>query len=387
MVTILDTAKLITPELIIPAGCIAWDEDGVIVYIGPREDAPAGDMHMTMGNNLTAIPGMIDLHVHGGFGITFGLGELKENLRIYSDKIAAHGVTGFVITISGPNPDFISTVIEQYVPLLEDEYNGAQPLGLHLEGPFLNPEKHGAFNTAWMRPPSIDIMRHFVETGKGWIRHVSLAPELDGAVDIASYLRENGILAALGHSNADYATAAKALENDFTHLTHTFNAQTGLHHRAPGVVGAILTSEKPSVELIADGVHVHPAAMRILLMCVGVNRVCLITDAMPAAGLGDGNYHLLGQEVVVKDGTATMADGTFAGSTATMDDCLRTVVKKAKTNLADAARMTSSNPASVLGLSNTIGNFAAGKSADIALIDERLRVRMTIRKGRIAYKE
>ena len=230
-------------------------------------------------------------------------------------------------------------------------------------------------------------MQRAIAAGKGWIRHVSLAPELDGAAEIAALLKANNIHAALGHSNTDYETAAKALTGDFSHVTHTYNAQTGLHHREPGVVGAVLTSEKVSAELIADGAHVHPAAMQILVKCLGAERVCLITDAMPGAGLPDGQYTLLNQDVQVTQGIARLADGTLAGSTATMDQCLRNMAGLCGVSLAQAAHMAATTPARVLGMDSRLGALLPGKQADIVLLSQDLQVKMTIKNGKVIYKE
>ena len=386
METKLHCHALITPFTAILNGCIRWNEEGIITYAGSQAAAPPEEAEEIATDALTAIPGMIDMHVHGGFGITFGLGDLEAGLSQYALRAAEHGVTGFVLTISGPNADFITETIAAYVPLLEKPFAGAQPLGLHLEGPFLNPEKHGAFNPDWIRPIQLEEMQRAIKAGKGWIRHVSLAPELDGAAEIAALLKANIIHAALGHSNTDYETAARALAGDFSHVTHTFNAQTGLHHREPGVVGAVLTSEMVSAELIADGVHVHPAAMQVLVKCLGAERVCLITDAMPGAGLPDGNYKLLEQDVQVTNGTARLADGTLAGSTATMDQCLRNMAGISGVSLAQAARMATANPARVLGMDSRLGALLPGRQADITLLSPDLQVRMTIKDGRIIFK-
>ena len=272
------------------------------------------------------IPGMIDIHVHGGKGVAFGIGDLFTDLESYSRFAASHGVTGFLLSITGPNAAAITGIIKDYVQIFEQnrDWPGAIPLGLHLEGPFLNKEKHGAFNPAWIHNPDINEARSYLDAGHGWIKHISMAPELPGAEETAKFLADAGVVISLGHSNTNFETASAALKGRYSHVTHTFNAQSALHQREPGVVGAVLASDKCTAELIGDSLHVHPAAMRILYRCLGAERIVLITDAMPGAGLPDGKYELLDQVVTVKDGKATLPDGTIGGSTVTMEGCLRT---------------------------------------------------------------
>jgi len=387
MNTTLRVSQLMTPLTTIPDGVITWNEDGKILYAGAEETAPQLESEVIETAHMIAAPGFIDIHVHGGFGIAFGSGDLEKELSAYSKQVARYGVTSFILTITGPNEKFILQAIESYVPLLEKEYPEAQPLGLHLEGPFLNPEKHGAFDLNWIRPPSLDEMRKYLNAGKGWIRHVTLAPELENAIEIAKFLTKNDVQPSLGHSNTDYETARKALIQPFTHVTHTYNAQSGLHHRSPGVVGAVLTSKTATAELIADAVHVHPATMRILVDCLGKDRICLITDAMPGAGLPDGTYELLNQKAFVKDGTARLADGIIAGSTATMDKCVRNMVQLVGVPIADAVKMATLNPAKIINAEKKLGSLVKGKKADIAVFNRDFQMKMTIKNGKIVSKE
>lgn len=387
MNTFLSSDQLVTPFEVISDNAVVWDAEGRIIFTGPEKNGAHIVGNRIDLKGMTAAPGLIDIHVHGGYGVAFGLGNLSEELKKYSKWVTRYGVTGFVISITGPSYDFILHTIQAYIPLLEEGYDGAQPLGLHLEGPFINPQKHGAFNPTWIRQPSLKEMGAYLDAGKGWIRHVSLAPELEGADEVAHLLSDSGVQVALGHSAADYKTASCALSDEFTHVTHTFNAQSPLHHRQLGLVGAVLNSEGASAELIADGVHVHPAAMRILIRCLGVERIVLITDAMPGAGLPDGSYTLLGQQAVVKDGSAQLPNGTLAGSTATMDACVRNMVEKAGIPFADAVRMASYNPAKVIGADDIIGSLTSGKKANIAVFDKNLNVKMTFVNGNLAYKE
>jgi N-acetylglucosamine-6-phosphate deacetylase len=254
-----------------------------------------------------------------------------------------------------------------------------------LEGPYLNPEKKGTFKVAWLRQPLQAEVARLLEAGRGWVRQMTLAPELPDAHSIAAQLHEAGVVAALGHSNTDYATASEALASDFVHVTHTFNAQRGFHHREPGVLGAVLSSERVTAELIADTVHVHPGAMKVLVRCLGTERVVLITDAMAAAGLGDGTYSLVGHKVFVKEGRATEADGTIAGSTATLDACVRNMAQHVGVPAPQAIRMATYNPAMALGLQDQYGVLGSDCVADLVVLNEQLSVELTIVQGKVVY--
>jgi len=387
MNTILKTRQIITPIETIECGVIIWDQNGRISFCGESQKATHLDGKILEYQSAIAVPGFIDIHVHGGNGVEFGLGDVMPGLITYAKWVARFGVTGFLLTISGPSAEFIANALRQYTPLLSQEFDGAQPLGFHLEGPFLNPQKHGAFNPDWLRQPTLEEMKTYLSIAGAWIRQVSLAPELPGAGDLARFLHKEKITVALAHSATDYETAANALNGDFTHVTHTFNAQSPFHHRKPGVVGAVLTSQSATAELIADTVHVHPAAMRVLMKCVGVDRVVLITDAMPGAGLPDGDYSLLDQQVVVKHGRAYLPDGTIAGSTATMDICVRNMVQEGCQPLSNTVKMASFNPARVIGCEDQIGILTAGKQADITLLDQDLRVLATLRDGKLVFEK
>jgi N-acetylglucosamine-6-phosphate deacetylase len=371
---ILKVKELFTPMESISDAIIAWDESGIIMYAGARENAPDLKGEVLDLIELTALPGLIDIHVHGGWGVEFGTGDLLAGLQTYSENVTTSGVTGFLLTVSGPTHNAIVKMISEYVPLLERTFPGAVPLGFHLEGPFLNPEQHGAFNPNWLHNPSIKEVRDYIDAAQGWLRQVSLAPELENAFETAAYLREHDIRASLAHTSAGYETAAKALAGDFTHVTHTFNAQSSFHHRNPGVVGAILASDNVSAELIADTVHVHPGAMKVLVRCLGSERIVLITDAMPGAGMADGEYTLVGQQVKVKKGKAYLQDGTIAGSVATLDKCMHNMVKTDGVLPLEAARMVSLNPATVINMEDTLGIVAVGRNADITLIDRDMKV-------------
>ena len=388
MNTILHASKIYFTDGTFQPGIVVLAEDGTITYAGSAASAtkPQGN-HLDFGDHYI-VPGFIDIHVHGGHGISFGFGDLKKDLLAYSQWIAESGVCGFVMSITGPDADTILAIIQEYTEILENtsDWPGALPLGLHLEGPYLNPHRHGAFNPQWIHPPHLEELHAYLQAGRGWIKHISMAPELENALQAAEVIAQAGAVVSLGHSDTDFETASAALAGPFTHITHTFNAQSPLHHRAPGVVGAALASEQATAELIGDPHHVHPGAMRILYRCLGSERVVLISDAMPGAGLPDGKYELVGQKVTVRDGKATLPDGTLGGSLVTMADSLRVMTRQAGVPLEHAVPMTSANPARVIREEDRMGSLTAGKLANLVILDAQLEVAATFVKGKKIYE-
>ena len=380
--------QIITPFYSISRGMVVINPEGIIKKVTSIDIPSKKTEKDLILEGMTLIPGFIDIHTHGGYGVMFGEGDFETDTEKYSLWAAGNGVTGFLLSITGPNPEAIKKTILDYVKLFtsKSSWPGAVPLGLHLEGPFLNPDKHGAFDPGWLHVPSVSEIAQYLEIGGDWIKQVSLAPELEGAEEAAEFLSTAGVTVAMAHSNADYETARNALIGPFSHVTHTFNAQSSLHHRAPGVIGAILASDGITGELIGDGIHVHPAVMKILFRCIGAERVVLITDAMPGAGLPDGKYQLMGREVTVENGKATLPDGTIAGSAATMRSCVETTVNKSNVPLPDAVRAASYNPALVIRESDRVGSIETGKEANFTVLDNKFNIFMTIVKGKIVYK-
>lgn len=387
MHTILNNARIFTPNEVIEHGCVVISDDGRIVYVGSMEEGPraSGPLYDIRGRIVA--PGFVDIHVHGGHGITFGnLDRLAQELRAYSLWAVSHGVTGFLCTLSSHDQESLLRMVAEYAKLLDaGGMPGAVPLGLHLEGPYLSKEKAGAFDPMWLRDPSLEEATALLEAGGGWILQMTLAPELPHAVEVIALLRQAGVVAALGHTNVDYDTASAALQSDFTHVTHTYNAMRGLYHREPGALGAILASDAVTAEMIADTIHVHPGAMKVLVRCLGSDRVVLITDAMAGAGLADGQYDLVGHNVIVEDGRATTPDGTIAGSTATLDDCVRNMHQKVGVPLVEAVKMASLNPARAMGLAASVGSIAVGHEANLVVMDENVNVHATLVKGHVVY--
>ena len=386
MATTLFHTKILTPFERIDPGTVVLSDDGKIAYAGAIDDAPqvAGTRFDLRG--LTVVPGFIDLHVHGGNGVTFGgTDNPGEELKVYSEWVAGNGVTGFLCSLAAPDSSSLVELVEKYVEAINAGVSGAEPLGIHLEGPFISNEKKGAFNSDWLRLPNLEEIEAVLAAGKGWIRQITLAPELPQAEAIATRCRQAGVVVSLGHTNSDYEIASTALKGNYTHVTHTFNAQSGFHHRHPGAFGAILESDHATAELIADNVHAHPAAIKILIRCLGTDRVALITDAMAAAGLSDGIYNLVGQEVHVVNGHANLEDGTIAGSTVLLNQCVRNVCRLAGVALPDAVKMASLVPARAMGFASWLGTIKPGKDASLTVIDDDVNVHMTFVHGKIVY--
>ncbi len=339
--------------------------------------------------DLRIIPGLIDVHVHGGKGITFGENpaHLKEELQEYSAWVVSTGVTGFLCSLAAPDAGQLLERVGAYAEALGDGLPGAECLGFHLEGPFISPVKHGAFSPAWLRAPDASEAQALLQTGRGWIRQITMAPELAGAEAVAHIFRQAGVVVAMGHTDCDYEGAARALSGEFCHVTHTYNAMSAFSHRSPGAVGAILDSTGATAELIADGVHVHPGAMRLLYRCLGPDRIVLVTDAMAGAGMPDGLYELIGAPVLVRNGTATRPeDGRLAGSVATLNRCVGNMVQMAGVPFAQAVRMASLNPARLLGCEERLGSLRPGRDANFALVDANLRVYRAVVRGKIVYE-
>ncbi|GAB4401136.1 MAG: N-acetylglucosamine-6-phosphate deacetylase [Anaerolineales bacterium] len=384
MSLLLHNATLITPTAQVDDGAVLISDDGRIAYAGPASDAPRFRGERMDVQGCIVAPGFTDIHTHGGNGIAFGeSGDAAGELRAYAEWVVRHGVTGFLCSLAAPNADALRQTVRAFADALAQGTSGAEALGLYLEGPFLNPARRGAIPSPWLRNPNLDEVDDLIRAGRGWIRMVTLAPELPGAAEAAARFRQAGAVVAMGHTDADCETAAAALRGPFSHVTHAFNAMRGFHHREPGALGAVLASDGATAELIADGVHVHPAAMRVLLRCLGAERIVLVTDASPGAGLPDGSYRWLEQTVRVQHGRATLPDGGLAGSVATLDQCVRNAATLIGIPLADAIRMATLNPARVLGLHDRTGQLSPGLAANLVVLDGAGNVVATFVQGRL----
>ncbi|KUO86076.1 MAG: N-acetylglucosamine-6-phosphate deacetylase [Caldivirga sp. CIS_19] len=334
-----------------------------------------------------AAPGLIDTHTHGCGGIEVtsmkSISELSNLARCY----ASFGVTAFLpTTVSAPHEALmrVAGIVRQYVKQGDGTVgNGARVLGLNLEGPYINIRRKGAQNPSAIRPPRIEEFDQYYEESGGLVRVMTIAPEVEGAMSLIKHMSSIGVIPSIGHTDADYGTVMRAIAMGASRATHLFDAMTGIHHRELGAAMALLDSEDVYLELITDLVHLRPETILFTIRQAGLHRVLAVTDSMPAAGLGEGEYELGNLRVIVKNGRATLPDGTLAGSVLTMDNALRNLVKLGL-RLSDALRLTSMNPALSIG-EHSMGCLKPGCLADFIVIDDKLRLMATYVGGTMVY--
>ncbi|MEC0089027.1 N-acetylglucosamine-6-phosphate deacetylase [Paenibacillus macquariensis] len=377
--------KVLTPLGLIENGVIAVSGT-TISYVGERKDLPsdyAEWLTVPTEENGLLIPGFVDVHVHGGDGHDF-MDSDRETLDAITRFHSSQGTTTMLATtMTAPKAD-IDNVLREVNAYRSEDMPFAQLAGVHLEGPFISPQWPGAQNPEHIVLPNVSWLEAWEQQYPNLIRQVTLAPERDGALEVISWLRDKGITPALGHTDATYDQVIAAVEAGLSQAVHAFNAMTPLHHRKPGTAGAVLGDQRIAAELIADGIHVHPAVMSILARMKTESNLILITDAMSAAGLGDGEYTLGDQPVNVSGGIATLKnnDGALAGSTLTMIRGFRNLIADVGLTLEEASEAASLNPAISLGLDQYIGSLEAGKHADILLLDAELSLRNVWVQGR-----
>lgn len=334
-------------------------------------------------------PGYIDTHTHGGSGYDFLSSNPDETDAILA-WLATSGVTSVVATLAtAPLEEQLKAIKKLHAASLRRP-PGAQIIGIHLEGPYISAEKRGAQAEHAIRPPSMDEVKELLAAGNGLIKLVTLAPELPGAMDLIEYLIDQDIVVSLGHSTASYDQAMQAADAGLNRAAHLFNGMTAFHHRQPGGVGAVLTRDDIFAELIVDGIHLHPAVVQVVLRSKGLERVVLISDAIAAAGAGDGDYvGLGGQKISVRNGAARLESGALAGSTLTMDQAVRNAVQLLGLSSEQAIKIATQTAAESLGYQTqaTKGIISPGKDADLIVLDDNLKVLMTMVAGEIVYQD
>jgi N-acetylglucosamine-6-phosphate deacetylase len=383
--TVVAADGLWSPGWLVAAG-------GRIQALGPGE-APGGVRAevaalgtVVDGRGCVLLPGFIDVHVHGGDGAD-AMDADGDGLRRMARFHATHGVTALLPTTWSAPPDTLEPAVAAIAGAAGPVDGGATILGAHLEGPWINPARAGAQDPAGIRPPDVLEARRLLELGRGLVRLVALAPEMPGARDVIGLCRERGVVVATGHTEASWEEMVAAVAAGVRHVTHTFNAMAGVGHREPGTAGAALALPELRCELIADGHHVHAGAMAVLARAKGPEGVVLISDAVRAAGLPDGDVDLGGRTAQHCCGAVRLADGRLAGSVLTLDVALRTFAAASGWDWPDLARAVAGNAADALGLTAK-GRLAAGLDADLVLLadDDAGEVALTVVEGRVVYR-
>ena len=331
------------------------------------------------------LPGFIDQHIHGAGGAD-GMDATIADYEMIAKTVAAEGTTSFVITTMTQSVENIMKAMQAVKEYRDGERGGARVVGIHLEGPFIAPAFKGAQPLDYVAQPSVEVFKAYNEASGNAIKIVTLAPEVEGAAELIAYLTENGIVSSIGHTGAKCADIEKAIAQGASNVTHTYNAQTALHHREIGTVGSAMLYDELNCELIADTIHVSVPAMRLLIKNKPADKVSLITDAMRAKGIPDGVSELGGQVVYVKNGEARLEDGTLAGSVLRMNRAVQNTVEKVGVPFTKAVDFATINPARMLGIDKETGSIAVGKRADFTVINANYDVLYTVSGGKVIYK-
>lgn len=394
--------RVITPMRAIDGGAVLV-EGGTIQYVGPQEaiTAPAGAEVIDAGGAFVS-PGFIETHLHGGGGGDV-MGATPSDIITCAQAHARGGVTAMLPSTLAAPMEAIVRALEAIETVQSMEYTGATIVGAHLEGPYFNLAQAGAQNPEYIKHPSLEEFGPILDRFP-FIRRVSAAPELPGALELGQELRRRGIVASIAHSDGTFDDVIKAVENGYTHATHMFSGMSGVRrinaYRISGIIEAVLAIDELTTELIADGHHLPPSLMKLVLKAKGLNQVCVTTDAMAAAGLKPGPYELFGLKVVVEDDVAPefevkrrpgnyvakLADRTaFASSVATMDQAVRTMTELVGLSVIDAVKMATLIPARIHGMAHERGMLSSGLAGDITIFDDHIQVQKTIVSGKVVF--
>jgi len=380
-VKLFKNVKIILPEEVVTSGGLLVS-DKIEKLVDAEEIKrleKSSGLEVIDGKGLYLAPGLIDLHIHGASGYDT-MDASSEALEKISLSLARKGTTSFLPTTMTMPVTRIKEALANIGQTKKLGTRGARILGAHLEGPFINPEKKGAQAESDILLPDFELF----EDEEKLIKMVTIAPELPDAERVIRHFKEQGIVVSCGHTAASYDQIIEAREWGISHATHLFNGMVGLHHRRPGVVGAVLTTDL-SCELIADLIHIHPAVLNLVLQVKDLDQIILVTDQMEAGSLGDGVYSLGSQQVIVKDGACRLENGQLAGSVLTLNQAAKNIYQISNLSLPEVIRLATINPAHRLGLDQQIGQISAGYLADLILFDDEFEVRETYLAGEKVY--
>lgn len=379
------TAKcLFTPTVCVEAPLLLIEEDRIVEVTSSSTRHLPGQVSFLNFSDCILAPGFVDIHIHGGSGYDVMDADASA-LPSIERLIAKHGVTSYLPTTVTAPLDKTLSALDRLAAAIEEaeknsgEGNRARPLGIHLEGPFISHSRRGVHPHDNLLPPTLAAFERFWQAARGRIRAMTIAPELEGAAEVISEASRRGVCVSLGHSDAEFKATERGIAAGARHATHTFNAMRPLDHRQPGIIGSVLTDRRLSADIIADGIHLHPATVKLFLDAKGPDGSVLITDATAATGMPDGRYRLGSFEVEVKDGKCT-AEGKLAGSVLTMDRAVRNVMQFGGWNQQEALGLATRNPARVAGLAGR-GTIEVGGRADIVVLTDAGEVRTTIVGG------
>jgi N-acetylglucosamine-6-phosphate deacetylase len=377
--------KIVTPFRIVDPGAIIVSGKQ-ISGMGKFNDVsiPAGVPVYDL-SGLTLTPGFIDLLVHGGKGAGFA-DDSDESITIISDFFFEHGTTVMMASLFSKKMPLLKKDMNRLADYIEN-HPSSNIRGIHMEGPFINPEIKGAHKIDYLWEPNVEMFTELNAASRGYMKLMTISPELPGNIDVIRAAASQGVVPSIGHTLALYDDIEKAINNGAAHVTHMFNAMRPFHHREAGIMVAALLRNELKVELIADAIHVNPIVMKLLHNIKGSGGIILVTDAIRAAGMPDGDYHFMDQKIIMKNKKAYLENGTLAGSTLTMEQAVKTMVELVGVPLTDAVRMASLNGAKVLGVEHRKGILAVGKDADFVLLDDDFNVQATIFEGEVKYQK
>jgi N-acetylglucosamine-6-phosphate deacetylase len=380
---VLDVGVVLTPfEKFSPGRVIVRGERIEAVGAASSLKPPDGSTRIDLPH-LTLVPGFIEPHVHGCGGLDV-MDATPDSMNVISKTLAKYGTTAFLPTTVSAPLDLLESAVERLANLIRAGAPGANPLGIHLEGPFINAQKRGTHQSSNVRTPDPSLLAKWIHLSGGQIKLLTMAPELERAAITADTARNSNVIVAMGHSDATLSESLTAANSGTHYAVHTFNAMRQFSHRDPGIVGAVLSDDRIFAEIIADGIHVAPEVVRIFAKAKGASRIILATDATSATGMPDGAYALGNSQVHVQGGICRDAEGRLAGSTLTQDRALKNLLQWTGFRLDDALLALTANPAQALALEDR-GRIEPGAFADLTLLDKDLEVDRTYVSGKLVF--